>query len=68
MEAPCFHQQMGIEAIPPSPSRHTKYRILSHKKSKILPFATVWMDLEGIMLSEISKGKTHTVWYHLCGI
>ena len=24
------------------------------KKKKILPFATVWMDLENIMLSEIS--------------
>ena len=24
-----------------------------HKKKKILPFATVWMDLENIMLSEI---------------
>ena len=38
--------------------------ILSHKKNKILPFAT-WMDLEGIMLSEISQRKTNTVWYHL---
>ena len=25
------------------------------KKSEILPFATTWMDLEGIMLSEISQ-------------
>ena len=25
------------------------------KKKKILPFATVWMDLESIMLSEISQ-------------
>ena len=24
------------------------------KKNKMLPFATTWMDLEGIMLSEIS--------------
>ena len=24
-------------------------------KTKILPFATTWMDLEGIMLSEISQ-------------
>ena len=32
------------------------------KKSEILPFATMWMELEGIMLSEIShseKDKNH---------
>ena len=27
---------------------------LSHKKNEILPLATSWIDLEGIMLSEIS--------------
>ena len=30
-------------------------------KSKILLFATTWMDLEGIMLSEISQRKTNTL-------
>ena len=30
------------------------------KKNETLPFATTWMDLEGIMLSEISlKNKTN---------
>ena len=28
--------------------------LLSYKKIGILPFVTAWMDLEGIMLSEIS--------------
>ena len=33
------------------------------KKNEILPLATTWMDLEGIMLSEISqrKGKYHMI-------
>ena len=34
------------------------------KKKKVLPFATVWMDLENIMLSEISlseKDKYHMI-------
>ena len=32
------------------------------KKNEILPYATTWMELEGIMLSEISqseKDKNH---------
>ena len=35
------------------------------QKNKILPFATMWMDPEGIMLSEISQNKTKTLFYHL---
>ena len=27
----------------------------NHKKNKILPFATIWIDLEGIRLSEIKS-------------
>ena len=27
------------------------------KRNKILPFATTWMDLEGIMLSEIHQNE-----------
>ena len=34
------------------------------KKNEIMPFATIWMDLEGILLREISQRKTNTVWYH----
>ena len=40
------------------------------KKNEILPFATTWLDLEGIMLSEISqteKGK-YCMLLLICGI
>ena len=39
-------------------------------KKKILPFATLWLDLENIMLSEVSQAETDK--YHMisfiCGI
>ena len=31
------------------------------KKNEILPFATMWMELEGIMLGEISQRKTKII-------
>ena len=31
------------------------------KKNEILPFATTQMDLEGIMVGEISQRKTNTI-------
>ena len=36
---------------------------LQKKKNKILPFATTWIDLEDIMLSELSQKKT-SIKYH----
>ena len=33
---------------------HTMEYYSATKKKEILPFTTTWMDLEGIMLSEIS--------------
>ena len=41
---------------------HTIEYYSAIKKNEILPFATTWMELEGIMLSEISqleKDKYH---------
>ena len=39
--------------------------LLSHK-DQILPFAAIWMSLQGILLSETSQTeRANTVWYHL---
>ena len=35
------------------------------KKNEVLPFATTWMDLEGIMLSKISQMEKDTICFHL---
>ena len=38
---------------------------LTIRKKKILPFATVWMDLENIMLSEMNQSeKEKYIWFH----
>ena len=39
---------------------HTMESYSVIKRNKVLPFAAVWLDLEGVMLNEISqteKGK-----------
>ena len=36
---------------------YTMEYYLAIKKNEILPFATTWMELEGIMLSEISQSE-----------
>ena len=44
--------------------------LFSHKKKEILPLATMWMDPEDIMLSEINqneKGKYDMIFF-TCGI
>ena len=44
---------------------HTGY-YLAIKKNEILPFATTWMELEGIMLSEISQSEKDK--YHMTSL
>ena len=34
--------------------------LLSHKKNKIMPYAATWMELETLILSEVSQKKTNT--------
>ena len=44
---------------------HTYTHILEYysaiKKNEILPFAASWMDLENVILNEISQRKTNTI-------
>ena len=44
--------------------------LLSHKKDKKLPFAATWMDLQSIILSEISQTEKDKYYMILliCGI
>ena len=43
--------------------------LLSHKKNEIMPFAATWMDIEIVILSEVSqteKDKYHMISF-ICG-
>ena len=42
---------------------YTMEYYLAIKKNEILPFATTWMELEGVMLSEISQSEKDK--YHM---
>ena len=38
---------------------HTMEYYSAIKKNKIMPFAVTWMDLEFVILSEVSQAKTN---------
>ena len=49
---------------------HTMEYYSAIKKNEVLPFVTTWMDLEGIMLSEISQTEKnkYCILSFICGI
>ena len=49
---------MGKENVYTHTHTHTEEYCSAIKKNEILPSVTTWMDLEGIMLSEISQRET----------
>ena len=44
---------------------HTVEHFSALDKKRILPFVTIWMNQEDIMLSEISQTEWANTWYHL---
>ena len=36
--------------------------LLSHEEDEIMPFAVTWMNLENVILSEVSQTKTYIIW------
>ena len=44
---------------------HTEEYYSAVNKNEILPFTATWIDLEIIILSEVSQTKTYVISYHL---
>ena len=44
---------------------YTAEYYLAIKKNEIILFAATWMDLEIILLSEVSQTKTNIIWFPL---
>ena len=44
---------------------HTMEYCSSIKKNEIMPSATTWIDLEVVILREVSQRKTNTICHHL---
>ena len=45
---------------------YTMKYYLAMRKNEIWPFAAMWMELEGIMLSETSQAEKDTICFHPC--
>ena len=43
---------------------HTMEYYLAMRKNEMWPFVATWMELESVMLSEISHTKTDTIRFH----
>ena len=43
---------------------YTMEYYLTMRKNEIMPFAAMWMELEGNMQSEISQSKTDVICFH----
>ena len=59
---PNFHQMMNKDIV----YTYTMEYYSAIKKNEILPFATMWMELEGIMLSKISQSEKDK--YHMTSL
>ena len=44
---------------------YTMEYYLAIKKNEVMALAATWIDLDIVILSEISQRKTHIIWYHL---
>ena len=42
---------------------YTMEYYVTMRKNEILPFATTWMELEGIMVSEISQSERRIIYF-----
>ena len=55
---------MSMKVIHARTHTHThtmEYYYLAIRKNEVLPFAIIWMDLEAIMLSEVSQTKINAI-------